>query len=69
MCNKFQNRANTIILVGIITIFGLSFVTLSGLNIKNTNFLDNQTLLSKAGSIFNPPDEGKPDPGNTAGYS
>jgi hypothetical protein len=69
MCNKFQNKANTIILVGIITLISLSFITLSRLNITNANFLDNQTLFSKAGSIFNPPDEGKPDPGNTAGYS
>jgi len=67
--NKFAYLIQNIFIFGAIIISGVLFYNSVDLNITNNLKLDDKSLLATIGGTFDPPDDGKPDPNNTAGYS
>lgn len=67
--NKFNDLVNHILILTVMISVGVLFSNSFLFKVTNHLYLDQGSLLADKGATFNPPDDGKPDPVNTAGYS
>ena len=65
--NKSKKLINTVLIAGIMATVSVSSYAFSVMKTNNSHDQNLKMRLTNSGDIFAPPDEGKPDPVNTAG--